>query len=202
MPSHTVALALADAPVRSAEGRLPPHGDRRRAARFARRPATSTRKSRGGDPQHQSPPCPRHVDRVAAGAARGGRDRTDHRVAGDGFDWLEAGIGAGLTAALLLAAARVASLRRRPTLRRTSSGHPDEQSGGFMHTAMTPIRRRGIGISLAVAALAATAVPARADTVTDWNDAASTTIVGVAKQPPPVAVMSFAMVQGAVYDAV
>ena len=70
-----------------------------------------------------------------------------------------------------------------------------------MHTRMTPIRSC-IGISLAVAALAATAAPAHADTVTDWNDAASTAIVGVAKQPPPVAVMSFAMVQGAVYDAV
>src|SRR4051794_19700651 len=63
-------------------------------------------------------------------------------------------------------------------------------------------RHARIGISLAVAALAATAAPARADTVTDWNDAASTAIVGVAKQPPPVAIMSFAMVQGAVYDAV
>jgi hypothetical protein len=62
---------------------------------------------------------------------------------------------------------------------------------------------RHLPVTLAtVAALAATAAPARADTVTDWNDAASTTIVGVAKQPPPVAIQSFAMVQGAVYDAV
>ena len=62
---------------------------------------------------------------------------------------------------------------------------------------------RHLPITLAtVAALAAAAAPARADTVTDWNDAASAAIVGVAKQPPPVAVMSFAMVQGAVYDAV
>jgi hypothetical protein len=63
---------------------------------------------------------------------------------------------------------------------------------------------RHLPITLAtVAALAAaTAAPARADTVTDWNDAASTAIVGVAKQPPPVAIMSFAMTQGAVYDAV
>jgi hypothetical protein len=62
---------------------------------------------------------------------------------------------------------------------------------------------RHLPLTLAtVAALAATAAPARADTVTDWNDAASTAIVGVAKQPPPVAIMSFAMVQGAVYDAV
>jgi hypothetical protein len=33
-----------------------------------------------------------------------------------GFDWVDAGIGAGLTAALLLGAAGVASARRRPTL--------------------------------------------------------------------------------------
>jgi hypothetical protein len=65
--------------------------------------------------------------------------------------------------------------------------------------------RAGVGSLAAfatVAALAATAAPARANTVSDWNDAASTAIVTVAKQPPPVAVMSFAMVQGAVYDAV
>jgi hypothetical protein len=68
----------------------------------------------------------------------------------------------------------------------------------------TRIRMRRIGAFLGVAALGAALAPsfARADTVTDWNDTASTAIVGVAKQPPPVAVMSFAMVQGAVYDAV
>jgi hypothetical protein len=38
--------------------------------------------------------------------------------------------------------------------------------------------------------------------VTDWNGIASTAIVANAGQPPPVAVLSFAMVQGAVYDAV
>ncbi len=42
----------------------------------------------------------------------------------------------------------------------------------------------------------------RADAVTDWNAIASTTIVVNAGQPPPVSVLSFAMVQGAVYDAV
>src|SRR3954470_7081332 len=65
-------------------------------------------------------------------------------------------------------------------------------------------RMRSIGAFVGAAALGATLAPsfARADTVTDWNDAASTVIVGVAKQPPPVAVLSFAMVQGAVYDAV
>jgi hypothetical protein len=37
---------------------------------------------------------------------------------------------------------------------------------------------------------------------TDWNAIASTTIVTNAGQPPPVSALSFAMVQGAVYDAV
>jgi hypothetical protein len=57
---------------------------------------------------------------------------------------------------------------------------------------------------LAVAALCGMIAPsvARADTVTDWNGYASTAIVANATQPPPVAVLSFAMVQGAVYDAV
>jgi len=43
---------------------------------------------------------------------------------------------------------------------------------------------------------------ARADAVTDWNLIASNAIVVTAAQPPPVSVLSFAMVQGAVYDAV
>jgi hypothetical protein len=41
-----------------------------------------------------------------------------------------------------------------------------------------------------------------ADAVTEWNEIASGAIVTTAGQPPPVAAMSFAMVQGAVYDAV
>src|SRR2546430_6578360 len=44
--------------------------------------------------------------------------------------------------------------------------------------------------------------PARAEAVTDWNLIASTAIVTTAGQPPPVSALSFAMVQGAVYDAV
>ena len=54
---------------------------------------------------------------------------------------------------------------------------------------------------LAALALLAPAM-ARADTVTDWNGYASNAIVVTAGQPPPSAVLSFAMVQGAVYDAV
>jgi hypothetical protein len=63
---------------------------------------------------------------------------------------------------------------------------------------------RGIGICVSVAALCAMIAPAlaRADTVTDWNGYATTAIVANAAQPPPVSVLSFAMVQGAVYDAV
>ncbi len=55
-----------------------------------------------------------------------------------------------------------------------------------------------------VATLAGLVAPAagRANTVTDWNGYASTAIVSTAGQPPPVSVLSFAMVQGAVYDAV
>jgi hypothetical protein len=69
---------------------------------------------------------------------------------------------------------------------------------------MTSLARRGIGVLLGVAALCWMLTPAlaRADTVTDWNGYASTAIVANAGQPPPVAVLSFAMVQGAVYDAV
>jgi hypothetical protein len=43
---------------------------------------------------------------------------------------------------------------------------------------------------------------ARGDAVTDWNLIASNAIVVTAGQPPPVSVLHFAMVQGAVYDAV
>jgi len=56
-------------------------------------------------------------------------------------------------------------------------------------------------IGLALIALASPMV-VHADAVTDWNLIASTTIVTNAGQPPPVSALSFAMVQGAVYDAV
>jgi hypothetical protein len=55
--------------------------------------------------------------------------------------------------------------------------------------------------ALALIALASPTVT-RADAVTDWNAIASTAIVTNAGQPPPVSALSFAMVQGAVYDAV
>src|SRR6266403_838691 len=56
-------------------------------------------------------------------------------------------------------------------------------------------------IAVALVALASPTV-ARADAVTDWNAIASNAIVVTAGQPPPVSVLHFAMVQGAVYDAV
>jgi PAP2 superfamily len=73
-----------------------------------------------------------------------------------------------------------------------------------MPRPMTPISTRGVGVLLGVAALCSMIVcaPGRADTVTDWNGYASTASVATAAQPPPSAVLSFAMVQGAVYDAV
>src|SRR3989442_13869398 len=55
-----------------------------------------------------------------------------------------------------------------------------------------------------VHAFASLALPgtARADAVTDWNAIASGAIVTTAAQPPAVSALSFAIVQGAVYDAV
>jgi hypothetical protein len=59
-----------------------------------------------------------------------------------------------------------------------------------------------LGALLAVAGSLLAPSLARADTVTDWNEITSNAIVVPAGQPPPVSVLSFAMVQGAVYDAV
>ena len=64
----------------------------------------------------------------------------------------------------------------------------------------TTLTTSAAGCLAAIALLAPTV--ARADTVTDWNGYASNAIVATAGQPPPSAVLSFAMVQGAVYDAV
>src|SRR5215475_11938206 len=56
-------------------------------------------------------------------------------------------------------------------------------------------------IALAFVALTSPTV-VRANAVTDWNAIASNAIVVTAGQPPPASALSFAMVQGAVYDAV
>ena len=73
--------------------------------------------------------------------------------------------------------------------------------------------RRGVAVGVAtVAATVATivapvaqravAVPTTAEVVVEWNGHAQTAIVGTAAQGPTVAYLHFAMVQGAVYDAV
>jgi len=69
---------------------------------------------------------------------------------------------------------------------------------------LTQFKKR-LTLSLLIApALVTLASPtvARANAVTDWNLIASNAIVVTAAQPPPVSALSFAMVHGAVYDAV
>jgi hypothetical protein len=58
-----------------------------------------------------------------------------------------------------------------------------------------------VPIALALVALAAPSL-AHADAVTYWNEKASDAIVGTGAQSPTASTLSFAMVQGAVYDAV
>jgi len=67
---------------------------------------------------------------------------------------------------------------------------------------LTQFKKIGILLSLIVLALIAPPRVASADAVTDWNAIASNSIVATAGQPPQVSALSFAMVQGAVYDAV
>ena len=65
---------------------------------------------------------------------------------------------------------------------------------------MRSSRMRGAGLLAAVAAaLALAAAPARADTVTEWNQYAVDALTG---QAPTVFTIHLAMVHGAVYDAV
>jgi hypothetical protein len=63
---------------------------------------------------------------------------------------------------------------------------------------------RILRLAAAAAALGVLALPAlaRADAVTDWNGYATTAIVTNARQLPQVSPLSYAIVQGAVYDAV
>jgi hypothetical protein len=61
--------------------------------------------------------------------------------------------------------------------------------------------RRGLALAAVAAALGAPAT-ARADAVTDWNVIATNAIAITAGQSPHGSAPSFAMVQGAVYDAV
>ena len=79
-----------------------------------------------------------------------------------------------------------------------SQTHEDLTMNPLTH--LKRIRILPLLIAPALSALAATV--ARADAVTDWNLIASNAIVVTAGQPPPVSVLHFAMVHGAVYDAV
>jgi hypothetical protein len=73
-----------------------------------------------------------------------------------------------------------------------------------MHMQMRSLR--GVAAVVVVVAVGALSASARAqpagNAVTDWNAIASTSIMSTAGQPPHVAPLSLAMVQGAVYDAV
>ena len=66
--------------------------------------------------------------------------------------------------------------------------------------ALTMVLALGFAATVPTGLATATGEPATA--VLDWNVNATTAIVAVAKQPPASAILSYAMVQGAVYDAV
>jgi hypothetical protein len=70
-----------------------------------------------------------------------------------------------------------------------------------LNTTKNHMRILPLPIALALVTLTLPRL-ARADAVTDWNLIASNAIVVTAGQPPPVSVLHFAMVHGAVYDAV
>jgi hypothetical protein len=79
----------------------------------------------------------------------------------------------------------------------------DQKEGRTMNP-LTQFKEIRILPSLIILAFVALAWPtfARADAVTYWDEIASNAIVVTAGQPPHVSALSFAMVQGAVYDAV
>jgi hypothetical protein len=88
---------------------------------------------------------------------------------------------------------------------RLSQWKPNNQKRkGTTMNPLTQFKRTRLLPFFIVPALVAIVLPtvARADAVTDWNLIASNAIVMTAGQPPPVSALSFAMVQGAVYDAV
>src|SRR5262245_33789229 len=68
----------------------------------------------------------------------------------------------------------------------------------------TATRRRRAGLLLTGAALLAVAAsaPARAETVSDWNQQATDSLIVTAGQGPTVSALHLAMVHGAVFDAV
>jgi hypothetical protein len=78
-------------------------------------------------------------------------------------------------------------------------GKPRNQKKERKMNALTQFKKISVLPFLIALALLAPTV-ARADAVTDWNAIASTTIVP--NVPPAASALNFAMVQGAVYDAV
>jgi hypothetical protein len=81
------------------------------------------------------------------------------------------------------------------------NNNPASTKKGRTMNPLTQFKRiRNLPLLLALAFAAPTV--ARADAVTDWNLIASNAIVVTAGQQHPFSVLSFAMVQGAVYDAV
>jgi hypothetical protein len=86
------------------------------------------------------------------------------------------------------------------------TGKPQNQKEkkGRTMNSLTHFKKIRILPLLIAPALVALVSPGilRADAVTDWNEIASTAIVTTAGQLHPFSVTSFAMVQGAVYDAV
>jgi hypothetical protein len=75
--------------------------------------------------------------------------------------------------------------------------HPNRLGGRLALATML-----AVGSGAAVPVHGTVAAGESAAAVLDWNVNASTAIVSVAKQPPAAAILSYAMVQGAVYDAV
>jgi hypothetical protein len=68
--------------------------------------------------------------------------------------------------------------------------------------AVTTLATMIATISVPVTQRAGAVEPTPADAVVEWNNNAQTAIIGTAGQGPTVAYLHFAMVQGAVYDAV
>jgi hypothetical protein len=85
-----------------------------------------------------------------------------------------------------------------------TENNPNQKGPNNKMNALTRSKKNlivSLLIAMSVAALAPPRI-VRADAVTDWNLIASNAIVVTAAQPPPVSVLHFAMVHGAVYDAV
>src|SRR5437899_10648838 len=93
---------------------------------------------------------------------------------------------------------------RKQKQREHPNKNPASTKKGIKMKSPTQVQKVPVLPLLIAPALVALASPpiACADAVTDWNLIASTAIVTTAGQPPPVSALSFAMVQGAVYDAV